>query len=152
MLISVTSSRSSVRFVKTSMRCKKMFRFSRTINSLLLGSRKSWNQMRMWEYQFIYQDDLVGNTCALRQGLLSFHRGTHLSSVGIHSRVEKTHPSSNLWITQKSDVYACIYTTEIFDFLIDIIPASELQALRKTPSEGMMQILPTKETRENKWQ
>jgi hypothetical protein len=46
-------------------------------------------------------------------------------------------------LTQKSDVYACIYNTEIFDFLIDIIPSEELKALKKYPAEGMFQILPS---------
>jgi hypothetical protein len=39
-------------------------------------------------------------------------------------------------------VYACIYNTEIFDFLIDIIPNEELKNLKKFPAEGMFQILP----------
>jgi len=40
-------------------------------------------------------------------------------------------------------VYACIYNTEIFDFLIDIIPPEELKALKKFPTEGMLQVLPS---------
>jgi hypothetical protein len=48
---------------------------------------------------------------------------------------------------QKSDVYACIYNTEIFDFLIDIIPNEELKALKKYPAEGMFQILPSKDSK-----
>lgn len=43
---------------------------------------------------------------------------------------------------QKSDVHACIYNTEIFDFLIDIIPNEELKVLKKYPAEGMFQVLP----------
>ncbi len=38
-------------------------------------------------------------------------------------------------------MYACIYNTEIFDFLIDIIPAEDLKALKKFPAEGMLQVL-----------
>ena len=40
-------------------------------------------------------------------------------------------------------MYACIYNTEIFDFLIDIIPAEDLKALKKFPAEGMLQVLPS---------
>ena len=43
---------------------------------------------------------------------------------------------------QKSDVSACIYNTEIFDFLIDIIPKQDLKSLKKLPAEGMFNPIP----------
>lgn len=41
---------------------------------------------------------------------------------------------------QKSDIAACIYNTEIFDFLMDIIPKEEMKSQMQTkkpmPNEG----------------
>lgn len=47
-------------------------------------------------------------------------------------------------------MYACIYNTEIFDFLIDIIPAEDLKALKRFPAEGMLQVLPSNSSN-TKW-
>ena len=48
----------------------------------------------------------------------------------------------NFTLIKKSDVSACIYNTEIFDFLIDIIPREDLKNLKKLPAEGMFNPVP----------
>ena len=45
-------------------------------------------------------------------------------------------------IGQKSDVSACIYNTEIFDFLMDLIPKSYLRRLKKKPGKVMFSVFP----------
>jgi hypothetical protein len=67
--------------------------------------------------------------------------------MGFHFVIKTSHLASTPFFNKKSEVYACIYNTEIFDFLIDIIPNEELKALKKYPAEGMFQILPS--NREN---
>ena len=65
-----------------------------------------------------------------------------LSGLGFHFGFQEKNLASTNVSIKKSDVYACIYNTEIFDFLIDIIPSEELKVLKKYPAEGMFQILP----------
>lgn len=63
--------------------------------------------------------------------------------MGFHSRLQKEDSAgSYLFDIQKSDVSACIYNTEIFDFLIDIIPKEDLKSLKKLPAEGMFNPIP----------
>ena len=54
--------------------------------------------------------------------------------MGFYSLIQEKNTTSNFALIQKSDVYACIYDTEIFDFLIDIIPPEDLKALKKFPA------------------
>jgi len=48
--------------------------------------------------------------------------------VAIHRRRKKENFISNFIINfKKNDISNCIYNTEIFDFLIDIIPKEEIK-------------------------
>lgn len=77
----------------------------------------------MSEYHYSNSDDLILNTRPFREGMWSFYHWADLPSMGVHTRVQEKDTASIYLFMKKSDVYACIYNTEIFDFLIDIIPS-----------------------------
>ena len=62
--------------------------------------------------------------------------------MGLYFGLKAQNPPGYNIFMQKSDVSACIYNTEIFDFLIDIIPKEDLKSLKKLPAEGMFNPIP----------
>ena len=87
-------------------------------------------------------DDFFGDSSLVREGLRNIHRGADLPSLGFHPWLEAKDSPSTSCLIKKSDVSACIYNTEIFDFLIDIIPKEDLKSLKKLPAEGMFNPIP----------
>lgn len=85
------------------------------------------------------EDDICGNSGAVCEGLPNVHNRVDLQELGLHGTEQEEDFAGNLIpkrlqfifiYIQKIDIANCIVNTDIFDFLLDIIPKSEQNQIR----------------------